>query len=319
MNYFLLILLSFFSITTSLASDSLKIKQVYYFEDSLLVRTESFNSKGLVISVLNNGYREFDENAEPTTNYIFREFFENSNIVKAYWTFNLKSENRKLYFQDENCGVVFQRQFNSKKKIYIDKLKWISVNDFQKPINIDSLRLYTYIFSRDNNRQKRILKYDKKENLIYEKRIEAEQMQFECKTEYDSLSREIKKSIKNRVEFPVIEDSTDRFFPLEETIETQTITHFYDDINHIQTSYLEIFRKNKLHQKRQLKNFYDSKNNLLKQEEYTYDVLNFRASEHPKLISIIENFYENDIRTKKVYHFIPTNLIRTQYLHYEFW
>lgn len=319
MNYFLLILLSFFSITTSLASDSLKIKQVYYFEDSLLVRTESLNSKGLIISVLNDGYREFDENSEPTTNYIFREFFENSNIVKAYWTFNLKSENRKLYFQDENCSVVFQRQFNSKKKIYIDKIRWISVNDIQKPINIDSLMLYTYIFSRDNNRQKRILKYDKKENLIYEKRIEAEQMQFECKTEYDSLSREIKKSIKNRVEFPVIQDSTDRFFPLEETLEKQTITFLYDDLNHTQSCYREIYRKNKLYEKKLLKNFYDSKKNLLRQEEYSYDVLNFRASEHPKLISIIENFYENDIRTKRVYHFIPNNLIRTQYLQYEFW
>lgn len=321
MRCFLFIFLLFIDLSISLASDSLKIKKIYYFEDSLLIRTESLDAKGRIISVFNNGFMDFDANAEPLTNYIFRDFFENSGIVKSYWTFNLKSENGKLFFQNENAGGLFQKEYDSKKKVFIDKLKWLRVSEKQlnKPVLLDSIKFYSYNFEKDFHRQKRILKYDKNDNLIYEKRVEAEQMIYESIAEFDSLSREVKKVVKIREEYSVPASDDERFQQTIQTIDLQKIEIIYDDIIHIKNTIAEVYRRNKLIKKTLLKDYYDSQKNLIKQEEYQFEIQKNVSSENPQLVSTIHNIYENNLRIKRIFHDFVSNLIRTQYLTYEFW
>jgi hypothetical protein len=295
-RYKLLLLLSFFLSLPSLASDSLKVKKIEYYEDGKLVRNICFDSLGRKTQERFIHYKtnfEMGEKNELTIVNLLRK----DKVQYRTFKVNIYGDS-VLFFNKSDLGNSYkaevkdgkwQREDNYTLKFKLDSVsQMLPINKINELIE-ESFFIKTVYYD-----------YNKQGFVENEKSIEYKLLSKKIKNKYDN---------SNRI---VLKDYVD----INGNVKTST------RFTYSELCYLVDFEykfKNNLQHKSLNKVYLNEQKNELKNESYEFNIQNFKPIGEPKLTFTQENIYENGRIVKIIYEDLQLSKKKVHELKYEFY
>lgn len=291
----LIFFLLLFTPFKSLASDSLKVKKIEYFEEEKLVRATFLNKN------------------EKKTRQFFYDYSENINgqLENKVYIFEFKEGKHhcitEYYFKIHENDVIFQNV------PFLGSYQCVEFDTTNKPILATGITILLNagyskrICSLDSidflpvTKEKGFVlkyKYDLLGNIIEKKYIDKVNIGNKILNQYDSLKRQTGYTFINRPKKKV-----------------GKMTYLKNIIETIE----EDFEGRKLILKSIEKSFLDEKKQELKKEKYTISLKNSKPIGEPKLTFTTENIYENGKIVKIIYTDHVLGKTKTHELKYEFY
>ncbi len=280
----------------SLASDSLKVKKIEYFEEGKLVRTTFCDSLG-------NNSKDFYYNYN---DYFNREIKNGVVVIQKYSEKKIKSVTTYLFNLDSNNFIFFQGNYIG----YIQRAKYDSLgllkesesesiflkeNYLYRTSSIDSLEFIPVEYKPGFKFQ---IFHDNLGRMVEKKRIDRPYHRNKTIYKYDSLNRLIEIKHINK---PQISSSEIEYYDSNIT----STTTVKEQLRVLDNTIIKSFKnENKVETRK---------------EKHIAPIKDYRIIGEPKLTFTQENIYENDRIVKIIYTDHVNNKTKIHQLRYEFY
>ena len=293
--YKLLLLLPFFFSLSSLASDSLKVKKIEYYEDEKLVRATFFDNLG---NNLKDFYFDFCDNFEAKLqNQTEIRTYEKNKIISSK-TYHFKVDDNTIFFNKGTyIGNVQRAKYNSSGQILENnaELMFFKENYLERICSLDSLEFIPIKY--ESGFKIRIV-YDHLGNKIEKKYIDSQNSGDKTLYKYDSLNKMI-----GWADFDKSQKSIGKLTYYNNCIEKN----------------VETFEGRKMINNTIWKFWKNEKKQDFKTEKYEVPLKKSKPIGEPKLTFTQENIYENGRIVKIIYEDLQLGKKKIHELKYEFY